>query len=534
MPAVPPPTDRADGALAPVAEPTGRWAMRHRYALLATTVTVLVGVQTLNRQWSTDMWEHVAVVRELIAHPFDPSHPQVVADAPHPSFSPYTVLLGLLGHAFGAEAVTVLSVAAVVNVVLLLVALRHLVLEITANGRAPFWALLFVLALWGFSPYRYSGFFDLNSIGFVAPYPSTFATAAGFATLVAALRFTRERRARQLAFVVIGTLLVVLVHPLSAPWLGLGLGAVVLHARPDRRTLLRLVAAGGLAFGLCLLWPYFPLLDLVRDSPSLGDLNRSMYTDVVARLFPALLGLAVILRRWRADHRDLLALLLAGPVALYVAGAVTGNSSYGRSLAFVVVVLHVALADGVGRLEAAPRTGHGRAWWLGAGALAGLLVLGLVTTSGGWIRMVPEPLLPASTRESDALVRPDEQYAFLADVVGPEEVVVGTSQADGRIIPAIAGRTLVAVQPGHRTDATDDAVVARPFVEDADDRQRAHRAYLDPALDTAARQAIEDRYAIRFVLLHRGSDRDADLYGVLRGSGATVAYEDATFVLVEL
>ncbi|MEQ1787762.1 MAG: hypothetical protein ABL966_11965, partial [Acidimicrobiales bacterium] len=163
---MPPPTDRdeaargaADDPIAPVDAPGGGWAVRHRYGLLATAVTVLVGVQTLNGQWSSDMWEHVAVVRELIAHPFDPSHPQVLADAPHPGFSPYTVVLGLLGSAFGADAITMLSLAAVANVVLLLVALRALVLEVTANARAPFWALIFVLALWGFSPYRYSGFF---------------------------------------------------------------------------------------------------------------------------------------------------------------------------------------------------------------------------------------------------------------------------------------------------------------------------------------------------------------------------------------
>ena len=112
---------------------SGSPLVRHRYAVLAVLVTVLTTVQTVNGQWSSDMWEHVAVVRELIARPFDPSHPQVLSDATHPGFSPYTVTLGLLGHAFDIDAVTLLSLAAVLNVVLVLVTLRLLVLEATAN-----------------------------------------------------------------------------------------------------------------------------------------------------------------------------------------------------------------------------------------------------------------------------------------------------------------------------------------------------------------------------------------------------------------
>ena len=73
-----PPVQATDEILGAVAAPSGGWPPRHRYALLALVVLVLTGIQTLNGQWSTDMWEHVAVVRELIAHPFDPSHPLVL------------------------------------------------------------------------------------------------------------------------------------------------------------------------------------------------------------------------------------------------------------------------------------------------------------------------------------------------------------------------------------------------------------------------------------------------------------------------
>ena len=483
---------------------------------------LLVGFQTLNGQWSTDMWEHVAVVRELIAHPFDPSHPQILSDATHPGFSPYTVVLGALGNMLNADAVTMLSWAAIVNVALLLVAFRLLVIEATGNHRAPFWALVFMLALWGLAPYRYSGFYGLNSIGFVAPYPSTLATAAAFGTLAAAIRYARGGPRQLLLLVTLGTALVVLVHPLSAPWLVLALGAVAISGRREARPLFWFGAAVVLGVGLCLWWPYFPILGLVGDSTDLEALNRSMYVAVFGRIFPMLLGLVVIVRRSRVDPRDPLGLWLAGSVGLYVVGAVTDNSSFGRSLAFVVVVLVIALADGVATIEARTtlRSARGRTR-VGAVVLGGLLVVGLSTARGGLIRMVPNRLLPASIRESDELIRPDERYAFLVGVVGPTEVVVGSQPADNRVIPALAGRTLALAIP-------------RPFVDDADERKLAEDDVLDAATPAARRGEIQARYQVRFVLLHADAPEDRALREVLEADGASVLYADDEFVLIEL
>jgi hypothetical protein len=510
----------ADDARGPVEAPGGHWVVRHRYWLLAGVVTALVTIQTLNGQWSTDMWEHVAVVRELIAEPVDPQHPQVLSDATHPGFSPYTVVLGVIGGVLDLSALTVLSVAAVVNVVLLLVALRALVVEATANQRAPFWALMFVLLLWGLRPYRYSGFYNLNSIGFVAPYPSTFATAVAFATLVAALRYARSGRTACLVTIAVGTAIVVLVHPLSAPWFGVALLAVGARLWPDRAHLAKYVAAGVAGLALCLLWPYFSVVDLVRDSSELEALNEAMYSGVLLRIFPVLLGLVVVARRWRADRLDPLALWLAGSSVLYAIGAVTDNTSFGRSLAFLVVVLATALADGVGRLEADPARRGASARW-SALALAGLLVLGLITTRGGLVRMVPEPLLPVSLRDSDELVRPDERYAFLEDLVGDTDVVIGARPSDDRVVPAIAGRAL-------------SLGVVRPFVDDADARLRARAAFFDPATSAAERAEIVERYSADFALLHRGNPANEQVLDQLVEDGATIVHDDDGLVLVEL
>ena len=500
----------------PVPAPGGSWLNRHRYLALSMVVLVLTGIQTLNGQWSSDMWEHVAVVRELIAEPFDPRHPQLLSDAAHPGFSPYSVLLGMVGNLLQVSALTVLSWAAIANVGLLLVALRALVREVTGNDRAPFWALLFVLLLWGPGPYRYSGFFGLNSIGFVAPYPSTFATAVAFATLVAAIRFARHGATRHLAAVSVGGALVLLVHPLTAPWLAGALVVVgLLQVLPARR--LGSFAMAGLgAVVLSVAWPYFSVVDLVLDSGDLEGLNRSMYSGVLLRTFPVLLGLVPVIRRWRADHRDLLAGWLAGTLVLYGLGAAVDNTSLGRSLAFVVVLLAIALADWVGRIEAVQ--GFRRAPVAAAG-LTLLLVLGVVASRGGLVRMVPDPLLPGSVRRSPELVRPDERYSFLVDAVGRTDVVAAAAKGDNRVIPALAGRTLTLAAP-------------RPFLDDLRERERAQREIFDTDTDPARRRDLLDRHQVRFVLLRRDDPRTPILLEELLRESADEVAEVRGFVLL--
>jgi hypothetical protein len=186
-----------------------------------------------------------------------------------------------------------------------------------------------------------------------------------------------------------------------------------------------------------------------------------------------------------------------------------------------VVVLDIALADGVARIEARGGSTAPRPVRLGAGVLAGLLVLGVVTTASGWVRMVPEPLLPGSVRDSDELRRPDEQLAFLPDLVGPTDVVVAARDSDNRLIPALAGRTLALVVP-------------RPFVDDADARATAARAFLDPRTSPADRREIQDDYDVRFVLLQVGDGSDTALLDQLLAEGGTVVHEDDDYRLVAL
>ncbi len=154
---------------------------------------VLIGVvsQTRNQQWTTDMWMHAAAVREFAAHPFHPGDPVISAVHDSAWLSPYTWIVGRLAALFDGNALTALSIAAVVNVALVLVAFRSFVIELTSNRRAPFYSLLAALVLWGPRAWRWSGVIHLDSIGYVAPYPSMFALAVFLFVLTLASRLAR-------------------------------------------------------------------------------------------------------------------------------------------------------------------------------------------------------------------------------------------------------------------------------------------------------------------------------------------------------
>jgi len=127
--------------------------------------------------------------------------------------------------------------------------------------------------------------------------------------------------------------------------------------------------------------------------------------------------------------------------------------------------------------------------------------------------------VPPSVRGSDELVRPDERYAVLADVVGPTDVVVGSTDRDDLVIPAIAGRT---VRVGW----------AAPFIDDQEGRRADAAEIVDPATSAARRTELLDRYDVRYVVVHPSTERGAALLAVLEADGATVAARGDGLVLV--
>ena len=471
-----------------------RLADRHRYLILSALLLVLLTSQTLNQQWSTDFWEHSAVVRALAANLLHPQHPLLPVDAPHPYFSPYTLAVGALARLLGIGPIAALSIAAVANLLLFLLGFWLLVGRLVASRLAPFYALVFVLLLWGVTPWRWSGFLNLNSLGFGLPYPSMFATAVMFLALWSLLVYLETNQPSWLAGPVVGSAAILLTHPITAVAGGIGATAIMLSYADGRswRSFAWLLAAAGVAALLVLAWPYYSLLDLLSQSSVYTGSHTAMYEDVLQRILPALLGLPVIFQRVRHNPRDPLGLMLVGGLAIYAWGGLSGNLTYGRIISFVVLVLQVALAAYFAGLETRLRAGAYPPMRAGAiyGGLLALLLVGLVGVAPGLVRAVPHALLPGGLRSDARFGKVSDTYGFLENCTAPSDIILTDLDFNSLATPTFGGRVVATGYP-------------LPFVGDIDRRAEDVRRFLSPDATAADRRAILARYHVGYVLLNR-------------------------------
>ena len=200
---------------------------RLRFPALAALVFTLVAAHAARGHWIGDFWEHSAVVRELATNPLHPRHPLLVIDAPHALANPYALLVALLCRLTGASAVIGLATASIVNLVMLLVAVRVFVrrfapAQVDAVG---FYLLLFMLLLWGLEPWDFSGFYHVNVIVHSLPYPSAFAFWVSLLLLALNEKRIADGEPRLLLLTVPMSALVLLAHPPDLPFRGRGDGS---------------------------------------------------------------------------------------------------------------------------------------------------------------------------------------------------------------------------------------------------------------------------------------------------------------------
>jgi hypothetical protein len=145
------------------------------------------------------------------------------------------------------DAATTLSVAGIVNLILLLASLRFLV-SLLLNREAAFCTLLFTLVLWGDSAWFYSGLFHLEVFGYVLPYPSTFASALGFIALSMYILLARSENRLWLIPIAMIAILVLLTHPPSSTLILVGLVSLSIGLRRTPLEFVTLICADPTSF----------------------------------------------------------------------------------------------------------------------------------------------------------------------------------------------------------------------------------------------------------------------------------------------
>ena len=461
--------------------------------LAVGAVALLVGAgQAATKTWSTpDFWLLLGPVRELAAHPFNPSHPLVIGSGDDPYMSPYSWLLGILTRLSTASPITVMAVAGVANLVLILAGLWRLARRFSAASLAPTLTLIFVLTAWGWAPWRWSGYLNLNSLGSVLPFGSAFATGIGLHLLASFDAWLDHGRARDLLAVSLAFPLVLLAHPLTGAWVGLfGMTLVVLRAKVLGRSGLLLAAAAAIvSCALILIWPFYSVVDLLRSSDSFDGFNAAVFRKLVPRTFLALPGVVIVVARLQRSSSDRLGIVAVTIGLAFAVAAITDRAALGRIFPGLLLALHLAMGDWFGsRIQQLSRRHK-----IVRAATALICVVGLSGTATGWIRAIPHSLLPERLTKDSRLSSQVTPYLGLGTIIRPGSNVAADDSVS-LLVGAVSGKVI-------------DVVTPLPFAVDHDQRARDQRAILDPDTSATTRDKLVRRYSVQWFVV---PDADAE------------------------
>jgi len=461
--------------------------VRYRYLLLSVGLVVLMAGHITNRTWAVDFWGHAASVRELAAHPWAPQNPFIKDGSQvihHHDFSPYTLALGLLCRYTGISPVKMLTGVSLVNLVLLLVAFRSALgfLETRDRDGVAFYSFLALLVLWGPNPWQFSGFFHLNVLGYVLPYPSTFALIVSLFGWTVMNRILSGRR--QDLFILLTFLMAValLTHPSTASVFYVGCIALVLGQRQVPKVREVALLAGAIAGSLVLasLWPYSPFLELLRAHRAVFDPgNRPMYLGVIRQTFPVLVlgGFAMAWRVKKHIWRDPLVLMFAGFSGIYFAGFVLKAWTLGRVISFMVLVLDIAIGCSAVAMEgAAASVSSERLRQFRMASIGVVLALCGLFFLPGLYHSIP------FHRDGYG------KYLAVSRFIKKGDVVLSDVHT-GWPIPALFGGKVVA------------PLFPSFYRHDGEERRQAVRSFLSPEENTAERREIASKYQVTYVLL---------------------------------
>ncbi len=447
------------------------------YWVVAAVLVVLLLIQTLNRRWGDDFWLHKATIDTFRRSLLNPVHPMTGTHVPFEYYSPFTFAFAAFGRISGWSSVAVLQLAAVFNLALFLVGFRLFVGQLTDRLAVAF-SLVATLLFWGWHPWRWSGFLDLNSIGFALPYPSMFATGLALVVAWALLRYASTRSAPWLVVVALGLPTVMLSHPITGVWTAMLLAALVVSRRLYRgAALARLVAVLAVVLAILAVWPYYSFFQLMRDQhhaePSI------FYSGVQLRLCASLVGLVALVRRLRRDRTDPLVLMFLGGALVYALGGVSANYSYGRVLPLVLLPLHIGIGELIAASVERPERNSPAVWaWLTLSA-----VVGFAGILPAFASMTPRALLPASMKNRAELQPLTSHYRALDQALPPGAiVVVQTSAMEEPVV-------------GHGLHPL-SVEGADAFVPDAAQRNAASREILYPKTSGARRRALILKYHV--------------------------------------
>ncbi len=498
---------------------------KNRYFLLFLFLLFKVAIQVTNGIWYGDFWEHTAVTQKLIESSETLSHPLFNIQAPHAFISPYHWIVALFTKHTNINVIDSLAIFGILNFCLFIFCLKFFIqsFEPKVPRFTNFYALLFILFLWGNEPWGFSGFFYFELLANVLPYPSTFAAAISLVGLGLGFQLIGAHSiTKQLLLILISTL-VLLSHPLTFIFLASGLLCQALTSKQIFPAIAERLTVFLFATCIAMLWPYYSIFALLTGA---GDVyhpsNQSMYSDVLIKVWPVLVlsPLLCLVIKNKGTHPVFLHLLTL--IAVYLLGWFTGKYSYGRDITFIVILIQILLASQFAHFEMQFSHSFPRAIYTYRVSL-GIILLCLASS---W-------LYPTFTRSltilnsliSGRTVSNQHMYknlTFLPQYIDKGSVVLSDLDTSW-LIPSFGGKVIGALH-------------VQAFVPDDEQRRSDLIDFFADEASIAQRQSIIQKYKPNYFLIDRFAIKKWKtlLNSVDSFSKTTQVYENDQYLLFKL
>jgi hypothetical protein len=288
-----------------------------------------------------------------------------------------------------------------------------------------------------------------------------------------------------------------LTHPLTFNLMAVGLVSLSVGLR--RLPLVDYARLAGV-FILSLLvaaaWPHFPFMKLVlHESAVYHASNRGIYSHPIESVSLALIGIPLLLLRFRSGWRNPLMFMFLGLCLIYTYGAVFEKWSYGRVTTHIVLVLHMTIADAVSRIESKLEV---RRMPASVGRFAYSCLIIIITLTVSFKPVIQPAILKPELRSElrpavtfSLLGRPNtyDQYQFLSQYTGQYDVVLADIRTSW-VVPSFGGKVVAAAHP-------------LAFVPDHDARTKDLGDFFHDGTSHRSRLEIARKYRANFLLLNK-------------------------------
>jgi hypothetical protein len=236
-----------------------------------------------------------------------------------------------------------------------------------------------------------------------------------------------------------------------------------------------------------------------------------MYQQVMGRIWPSLLGVPLVIASMRSNWRRPTVLMLVFLLLIYVFGIISGKYGCGRVISFIVLLLHVTIAEYLAMFEYRVHEIHPSIRFQRLIVPVSVMVLALILSmrplGGTLLRALP--------------TRPPTYgpYMFLSQFTRQYDVVladVGSSY----IVPTFGGKVVASSRPLY-------------FVPDIDVRRSDVYRFFNGEASPGERRQIIQKYKANYLLLKKGGGSWKELQQSFIPQGK-VMYESDSFVLIRL